>query len=484
MSRQDTVASMCACLSRAVEFPAHANGRPPAATIYTSVSGGPLPTGAALDARHWQWVMNHPSYFADALASALADGYDAVVDIGGQPAKTFAQALSEVRKFSRPRSRIRRRLRRARGRSQATAETLDFAHPAVVQDLFGHYERLRRSGSVLYLAEQGYWFVLGYDDAVAVLTQPEVFSAKPMGAIVDPILFGVDGEAHSAARRKLMAQISSRLTHAADGIEERAERLLLDLAQRPEFDFVSEFASPLADMVGGRFLGLEDQTTAEVRTAMGDWRGDAPAVTTPEVALAAGLDRAPLYRDFLNEPGIDEATALHLVALMWASSTHTVRLALSSAALILLENDALRRELQADPARVDAFVAEALRLRPPEHTLMRAAVADVTLGGREIPAGAIVRICIGAAGRDPEHFPDPDRPVLDRPVSHLAFGGGEHRCAGARLARAELGGELRALLRVMPDFHAVQPLSTVRYVRWDGRHGVERLVVAGGREPA
>jgi cytochrome P450 len=55
-----------------------------------------------------------------------------------------------------------------------------------------------------------------------------------------------------------------------------------------------------------------------------------------------------------------------------------------------------------------------------------------------MPKGTLVTIGIGAANRDPEPFPDPDRfDVARNPTRHLAFGSGIHMCAGMSLARLE-----------------------------------------------
>jgi cytochrome P450 len=68
----------------------------------------------------------------------------------------------------------------------------------------------------------------------------------------------------------------------------------------------------------------------------------------------------------------------------------------------------------------------------------RRAVSDTTLGGVDIAAGTYVHIGIGAANRDPDQFPDPDRLDIRRqPNRHLAFATGIHACAGMSLARME-----------------------------------------------
>jgi cytochrome P450 len=75
----------------------------------------------------------------------------------------------------------------------------------------------------------------------------------------------------------------------------------------------------------------------------------------------------------------------------------------------------------------------------------------ITLGGIEIPEDVPVVVALGAANRDPERFPSPDRLDLSRDAAgHLSFGHGIHRCVGAPLARAEAEIALRALLSRFP----------------------------------
>jgi cytochrome P450 len=79
------------------------------------------------------------------------------------------------------------------------------------------------------------------------------------------------------------------------------------------------------------------------------------------------------------------------------------------------------------------------------------AATDVELGGTLIPKGALVSAVLGAANRDPAHFPEPDRLDLARPDNrHLAFGWGIHFCLGAPLARVEAQIAIGALARRLP----------------------------------
>ncbi len=58
---------------------------------------------------------------------------------------------------------------------------------------------------------------------------------------------------------------------------------------------------------------------------------------------------------------------------------------------------------------------------------------------------------IGAANRDPDHFPDPDRFDISRQgTRQIGFGYGIHFCVGAPLARLEAPIALSAMLRRFP----------------------------------
>ena len=98
---------------------------------------------------------------------------------------------------------------------------------------------------------------------------------------------------------------------------------------------------------------------------------------------------------------------------------------------LLIRHPGAMRDLRAHPDAMETAVEEFLRMESSNQLGNRRAVRMPCLGGVAIAAGSYVHIGIGAANRDPDQFPDPDRLDIRRqPNRHLAFATGIHACAG------------------------------------------------------
>jgi cytochrome P450 len=111
------------------------------------------------------------------------------------------------------------------------------------------------------------------------------------------------------------------------------------------------------------------------------------------------------------------------------------------------------------------------------------AAEDLALGGKRIRTRQAVIAVLGAANRDPERFPDPDRVDIGRPDNrHLAFGWAAHFCFGAPLARVEAQVAFETMLRRFP--HLRLATDTLLWQENLAYRGLRTLPVSFGDPPA
>src|SRR4029453_7605581 len=126
---------------------------------------------------------------------------------------------------------------------------------------------------------------------------------------------------------------------------------------------------------------------------------------------------------------------------------------IANGAVQLAEHPEQRALLVRQPSAIANAVEEMLRCGWPAQALPRRLMRDVTLHGRTIPKGAMVRLVWAAANRDEGEFANADVFDVTRPAPrHLGFGHGAHFCLGARLARLEARVAFEELLARVPEY--------------------------------
>ena len=178
-------------------------------------------------------------------------------------------------------------------------------------------------------------------------------------------------------------------------------------------------------------------------------------------------------RDHDNRLSEDELVTT-VILLLNAGHEATVH-ALGNAIKALLLSGTDTAALFADPAAIPGHVEELLRFDPPLHLFTRYALEDLEYAGIRFRKGEVVGLMLGAANRDPERFPEPDRfDPSHEPNPHVSFGAGIHFCIGAPLARLEMQVALPILFQRLPKLQlAESPLYRNTY----HFHGLEALRV-------
>ncbi|KAK6525979.1 hypothetical protein TWF281_011022 [Arthrobotrys megalospora] len=117
------------------------------------------------------------------------------------------------------------------------------------------------------------------------------------------------------------------------------------------------------------------------------------------------------------------------------------------------------------------YIVEAQRLSSGQKNV-RICKQDTTIGDQSFKAGQIVVSMLGAAGMDPEGFPDPHIFKWDRPLeSYIMYGSADHECFGKDISILYIQACIKALarlpgLRVAPNEMGVLKSVEVKFDKW------------------
>jgi cytochrome P450 len=364
--------------------------------------------------------------------------------------------------------------------------------PAPDNDRWSRLHALRAAAPVLR-SSRGFWVLTRHRDCLAVLRdsrfghsvtgrdswleQGNELSTDYQGARV-LLLAAIDPPDHGRLRSVVSRAFTPRSVAAlAPRIEQVVRRLLDDLSGHPAADLATALGRPLPLIVTGELLGLSDVDRDRFAALAVDFLGGlGPAGSqSPDMVerrKRANGEFAERFRQILAErrrhPGDDLISALiaapgqgrrlsddevfGLCAFVFIAGLETSRGLLGNAIVGLLRHPGERARFTAEPPIRAAAIEELLRWDTPSPVTVRAALADVELGGRRILRGDLAVLLLGAANHDPDVFEDPDRLDLTRPnaAAHLGFGAGIHFCLGAPLARLEARIALGALFERFP----------------------------------
>jgi hypothetical protein len=365
----------------------------------------------------------------------------------------------------------------------------------VLADPYPEFARFLERQPVFWSDELAYWVVSRHADARRVLRDYQSFSAAntlapitppcpaATRALADgglrsiPTLTNVDPPAHTRSRRIAQAAFSPRRVSEIEPFVRRLVRRFVDerLHDR-QAEIVSALTWELPALVIFEILGVPPSDVAAVKEGsanrllfMFGRASEAEQIDSATgmaafwrycEALAEDRRAAP-RQDFTSDlvhtpdqtgvPLTQQEVSTILFGLLVAGHETTTNL-LGNALRRLLEDRARWEEIAADPATIPGAVEEVLRYDSSVIHWRRRTTVPVTLSGVDVPAGADVLVCIGAANRDPEVFDRPDVFDLHRANAHehLSFGSGAHLCLGAPLARLEARVVLEELAATLP----------------------------------
>lgn len=385
-----------------------------------------------------------------------------------------------------------------------------------LDDPYPYYAALRESAPVHEL-ESGSYFLSRYEDVVAVYRHAGASSDKkvefkpkfgdsPLYEHHTTSLVFNDPPLHTRVRGLIVGALNQRaIARMEAGVATLVERLLEGFSR--EVDFISEFAARIPVEVIGNLLDIPRDERGPLRAwSIAILSGLEPR-PTPEM-LARGNRAVEEFKDYLSRlveerrrhPGDYESDVLtrliqgendgarlstlelyhNCIFLLNAGHETTTNL-IGNGVWLLLNNEEQLSRLRREPALISLAIEEMLRYEGPIQLNNRRLTEPISLSGQELKAGAFITLGIGAANRDPRQFPDAERfEVARKPNRHVAFGHGDHACAGMNVARMEARIAFSRLLARFPNLELAGTPERDRRIRF---RGFRRLPVRTGVRP-
>jgi cytochrome P450 len=367
------------------------------------------------------------------------------------------------------------------------------AYPSVdgAECPFRLYSHWRHEEPVAELHDRpGVYVVSRYVDVDAVLRDPERFSSvdsrrglnpvesltgEPVGSSVASMADS-DGPEHRRKRALAATVLKPALVRGLEqSIRQHADELIDAFADVGRVEFVAQFAKRLPELVTFDVLGLDRRHLA----AFQRW-------TSFEISGLSWMEtrfqekqaqEGRRFSDFMTElimdrrahsgeDGLsrlisaqmeadghfDHAEIRAQLAVLLVGGVITTAHSLASTMHLLLNTPEVLETVLANRAEIPAVFEEALRLEAPVQWISRRVVQRAEIAGVHVAPGTFVLAMLGSAGRDEDVFDSAVdfKPARNDATHHLAFGGGQHFCLGAPLARLEVKIAIEQLLARLP----------------------------------
>ncbi len=353
-----------------------------------------------------------------------------------------------------------------------TPEDFRLDDPSIQADPYAFYPLLREERPVLRttVGEQPWWVLSRQEDVVSALMDPETFSSR---TLPDAALLFSDPPEHTRLRAMVAPWFfRSSINELAASIELEAEALIGRVAAAGRCDVVEDVAVKLTVTMISGMLGIPAQAVQELldsRRYSGLFLAFLQAGrrgVEPSPEARAGYDKingvlggivdgehreGGLLADLVTQLRQGELTreqCMAYVNILFGAGHSTTTDLIGNTAYVLTGRPGDLDRIAQDQAFASPFIEEVLRTRPSFHRIPRITTREVEIGGETIPAGALVRLLLASANRDPAFCEEPETFDPDKKRRmHLAFGKGIHTCLGNSLARLEATIALQVMSR-------------------------------------
>ncbi len=352
-----------------------------------------------------------------------------------------------------------------------------------VRDPYTGLAQVRRQGPVQRLDMSGMphdeskpvFLVYRHDEIAQVLRDNATFSSSIIINVFGDVLgkqvmLGMDEPEHRRYRSLVSSAFSQKaLARRQDELVARVGNELIDrFADRGRAELVREFTFPYPAQIIAGLLGLPPADHPQFQRwsisllsfTMNRERGLAASEALKEyfARILAARRQDPrddlissLARAEIDGERLSDEEIFSFLRLLLPAGVETTYRATGNLLFGLLSNPDQLGAVRSDRSLIPQAIEEAVRWEAPLLVITRVAARDTELAGVPIPVGSAVMPMLGAANRDEERYPDPDRfDIFRAQKPPISWGHGVHLCLGMHLARLEMRVALELLLDRLP----------------------------------
>ncbi|MBB3663767.1 cytochrome P450 [Prauserella sediminis] len=355
---------------------------------------------------------------------------------------------------------------------------------------YATYERLRAEAPLAYVPVLGSYVASTEEVCREIATSPDFEAViTPAGGRTfgHPAVIGVNGDVHADLRTMIEPALQPAEVDRwiEDLVRPIARRYLEQFEADGQAELVAQFCEPVSVRSLGDLLGLQDVESDKLRewfaklsrsftnaamTEDGEFANPEGFVEGDEAKAEIRSIVDPLIDKWIARP--DDSAISHwlhdgmppgqtrdreyiypTIYVYLLGAMQEPGHGMASTLVGLFSRPEQLEEVVDDPTLVPRAIAEGVRWTSPIWSATaRISTKPVTVAGVDLPEGTAVMMSYGSANHDTGRYEAPTTYDLHRPpLPHLAFGAGNHACAGIYFANHTMRIALEELFEAIPN---------------------------------
>jgi cytochrome P450 len=371
-----------------------------------------------------------------------------------------------------------------------------------IRDPYPIYHRLRETEPV-HKSLMGVWILTRYDDVNRVLHDNSLFTAKrhkslftslsnsnnasisdsnienPATQFAKNVLLWIDPPQHTRVRNLAAKVFKDYLVNGfSKKIEAIIDELLEKLKQKKsEIDLLKDLAQPLPIKIIADIMGIPKQDIKQLKK----WADQGVKLAEYNISsskhkqeiISSIVEYSSYMSDLIEErrqnpqsdfisklvtlndkdQQITQEELMSVCLLFFPAGEVNTGNQIANCLLTLLRFPEQIEKINTESIPTLKVVEELIRYDSSVQGIIRSALADVKMGNQLIREGQQIILMLGAANRDPQYFPNPDKLDFTRQNNnHLAFISGIHTCLGKNLALLEMQILFKKIMPILSNF--------------------------------